>query len=213
MFKTLFGKLAAVLFFLFAVIASVAVILGLYSARMYQQEVAQRLNLDLARHISDEYILFGDSGVDQGNLERLFHSLMVINPSVEFYLLDAGGAIMAFSAAPGKVQRNQVSLAPVNALIEHPDQLPILGDDPRDSTRQKAFSAAPLDQGGERQGYIYAIVGSEQVDDIADLLAQSYNLRWSAGALVHGPFVRGHCRAGNHVSSDPPPAQAWTGDG
>lgn len=186
MFRTLFAKLSAVLFLLFAAIGSVALYLGLYSAQMYQQEVAQRLNLDLSQHIADEYMPSKGLDTPSENLEHLFHSLMVINPSVELYLLDAGGAIMDFSAAPGAVQRSHVSLGPINTLLANPEQLPVLGDDPRNASRKKAFSVAPLFRNGLRQGYIYAIVGSEQADDVADLLTQSYILRWSAGALAAG---------------------------
>ncbi|MEA3413812.1 MAG: ATP-binding protein [Pseudomonadota bacterium] len=186
MFRTLFARLSLVLFLLFTLIGAVSLGLGLYSAQLYQQEVAQRLNLDLAAHIADDHALLKGSTVDRESLALLFHNLMVINPSVEFYLLDDEGRILAWSAAPGAVQRERVGLGPLLTLIGHPEQLPVMGDDPRDPDGRKTFSVAPLEEDGHVRGYVYAIVGSEQADDIADLLAQSYILRWSAVALLLG---------------------------
>ena len=70
----------------------------------YIREVNQKLNLDLAEKIAHETSLIRAGNVDGAALEDLFHSLMVINPSIELYLLDPEGRILAFSAPAGKVQ-------------------------------------------------------------------------------------------------------------
>jgi signal transduction histidine kinase len=183
MLRTLYAKLALALFILFCLVGGVFLIAALYSAHMYQQEVAQRLNYDLAGHIVHEHILLQDGKVNQNGLESLFHDLMIINPSLEFYLLAADGKVLSYSAAPGKVVRDHVSLGPVLNILEGNPNLPVLGDDPRNHDRQKAFSVAPIISNGEPQGYIYAILGSEQVDHITELLEHSFIMRWSALAV------------------------------
>jgi signal transduction histidine kinase len=183
MLRTLYAKLALALFILFCIVGGIFLLAALYSAHMYQQEVAQRLNRDLAAYIVDEHVLLQDGKVNQGGLEALFHDLMIINPSLEFYLLGADGTVLSYSAAPGKVVRDQVRLGPLLSMLKGNPALPVLGDDPRDHARKKAFSVAPIVSNGKLQGYIYAILGSEQVDHVMELLAQSYIMRWSALAV------------------------------
>ena len=183
LFNTLYAKLALVLFLLFCIVGGTFLFAALYSAQMYQQEVTQRLNRDLAMYIVDEHVLFKDDQVNQAELKNLFHTLMIINPSLELYLLAADGEILSYSASPDKVHRERIDLAPVQKMLSGNATLPVLGDDPRHSRQQKAFSTAPIKAAGEIQGYIYAILGSEQADHIMALLQDSYILRWSALAV------------------------------
>jgi two-component system OmpR family sensor kinase len=183
LFNTLYAKLALVLFLLFCIVGGTFLFAALYSAQMYQQEVTQRLNRDLAMYIVDEHVLFKDEQVNQAELKQLFHNLMIINPSLELYLLGADGEILSYSAAPDKVHRERVGLAPVEKMLGGNATLPVLGDDPRHSEQQKAFSTAPIMANGEVQGYIYAILGSEQADHIMALLKDSFIMRWSALAV------------------------------
>ena len=186
MFRSLYARLALALFLLFCLVGGLLFIAAMYSAHLYQQEISQRLNRDLAPHIVSEYLLMENGQVNQENLKQLFHELMIINPSVELYLLDPEGRILAFSAPADKVVRQQVSLAPIQAMLHGDQQLPVLGDDPRGKQRRKAFSVATIKTDGVRQGYIYAILGGEQVDDIVQLLKNSSILRWGSAILVSG---------------------------
>ncbi len=183
MLRTLYARLALALFVLLCLVGGIFLVAALYSAHLYQQEVAQRLNLELAAHIVDEHVLLENGRVRQQGLEALFHDLMIINPSLEFYLLAADGRVLSYSAAPGKVVRERVGLDPVRRMLAGGASLPVLGDDPRNHERQKAFSVAPIISAGEVQGYIYTILGSEQVDHVAELLDHSLIMRWSAVAV------------------------------
>jgi signal transduction histidine kinase len=186
MFRTLYAKLAFVLFGLFCVVGGAFLIAALFSAQMYQQEVAQRLNRNLAMYVVDEHVLIGDDGVNQSELEDLFHNMMIINPSLELYLLGPQGEIIGHSVDLGSVSATSVSLAPVHQLLEGEKNLPVLGEDPRNPERKRAFSVAPIRLNNELQGYIYAVLGSERVDHVSELLQQSYILRWSAWAMAGG---------------------------
>ncbi|MDH3633643.1 MAG: HAMP domain-containing histidine kinase [Gammaproteobacteria bacterium] len=184
MFHSLYIKLVLVLFLLFLGIGAVFLFVAMYTAPMYQQEVSQQLNQDLARYIVREHVLIEDGQVQQNNLAELFQNVMIINPSLELYLLDADGQVIGHSMAPDKVKQKQVSLGPVNRFLEQRDAGLIMGDDPGHATRQNSFSVAPIDVDNQRQGYIYAILGSEKINRISDVLQRSLIMRWSAASIA-----------------------------
>jgi signal transduction histidine kinase len=188
MFKTLYCKLAAVLLGLFCLIGALYILLTLYTTRMYFQEVNQKLNSTLAQDVTSEKILMEDGRVNDKALQDIFHMLMVVNPGIEVYLLGPDGNIIAFSAPPGKVKRQRVSLDPLKSFLNKTKAFPILGDDPRDLKRKKVFSAAPISLKGQIQGYLYVILGGEEFDTVAEMLQGSYILRigiWAgAGGLL-----------------------------
>jgi len=186
MFKTLYCKLAAVLVGLFCLIGALYILLTLYTTRMYFQEVNQKLNRTLAQHLVSEKILMKNSRVEEAALQDIIHMLMVVNPGIEVYLLDPNGRILAFSAPPGKVQRQTVSLGPLKRFLDGTSSLPILGDDPRDLNHKKVFSVAPIPLKGSIQGYVYVILGGEEFDTAAQMLQGSYILRLSVWAVAGG---------------------------
>ncbi len=188
MFHTLYGKLAAVLFGLFCLIGVVVILLTLYTTRLYFQEVNQKLNRMLAERMVSERVLMQEGQVNDEAMKDVFHQLMVINPSIELYLLDPQGAILNFSAPAGKVKRQRISLDPLERFLSGAEDFPILGDDPRDLTGKKVFSVFPIEAlGGSIEGYLYIILGGEEFDSIMQMLEQSYILRlslWIGGAIL-----------------------------
>ena len=180
MFKSLYSKLATVLTGLFGLVGLAIVIVTLFSIEMYQQEVTQRLNRHLAEQIVAEKLLMKKNRVNQEALADIFHMLMVINPSIEVYLLDTRGKILAFSADPGKVKRSRVDLEPIRDMLEKNVTIPIRGDDPRDPGGKKVFSVARIPEQGILQGYLYVILGGETYDSVVQKLKASYILQLSA---------------------------------
>jgi two-component system, OmpR family, sensor kinase len=184
MFNSLYTKLVLVLFLLFIAIGGIFMAAALYTAPMYQQEVSQQLNRDLAMYIVNEHVLIEDGKVRQDNLGALFHKAMIINPSLELYLLDAEGRVMAHSMSPEKVKRKQVSLGPINSFLSGNKNGLIMGDDPANENRRNSFTVAPINYDGHRQGYIYAILGSDKFSHIAEVLQRSLIMKWSASAVL-----------------------------
>lgn len=184
MFRTLYSKLALVLTGLLCLVGAAIILVAMFSAEMYQKEAAQRLNLDLAAHIVSDRLLIRDKKIDESGLKDIFHMLMVINPSIEIYLLDPEGQILAYSADPGKVKRREVNLIPIRALLRGDARLPVLGDDPRNLSGQKVFSVARIPETGEVQGYLYVILGGERYDSIVQKLKGSYILQVSAWLIL-----------------------------
>ena len=184
MLHSLYIKLVLVLFFLFSLIGSVFLAVALYTAPMYQQELSQQLNHDLARYIVNEHVLIENGEVRQDNLSELFHNVMIINPSLELYLLDPSGQVVAHSMPPEKVKRRQVSLQPINDFLAPEAHGLIMGDDPGGEHSQNSFTVAPIDFQNQRQGYIYAILGSEKSTNITDVLQRSLIMKWSTSAVL-----------------------------
>jgi two-component system OmpR family sensor kinase len=186
MFTTLYGKLAAVLLGLLCLLGALYILLTLFTTRLYFQEVTQKLNRTLAEHLVAENLPLREGQVDEQALKRIFHMLMVINPSIEIYLLDPHGTILAHSAPPGRVQRQQVSLQPLRRFLRGSDTFPILGDDPRHVNQQKVFSVSPVPVKGPLEGYLYVVLAGEAYDSVAHMLKGSYILRLSTWAVAVG---------------------------
>ncbi len=183
--RTLSAKLTLALIAILAVTGAAWIALTLASTRLYQEEVDQSLNAPLAQYIADAYPLIAGGEVNQPALKDLFDKLMVINPRIEVYLLDGDGEILAFSADPGRVKRDVVDLAPITAWLAGPDMLPLRGDDPRNTTGQKPFTAAPVMDGNAVAGYLYVVLGGEKYDSVAGMVSESLIVRLAlfAGGL------------------------------
>jgi signal transduction histidine kinase len=182
--RRLHRKLSAALFGLFLVVGGVTLAVTLVTSYFYQREVQQRIHRDLAAHIVAEELLIVDGEIAQEALKHVFHMMMVINPTIELYLLDPSGRVMAYSAPPGKVKLAQVTLDPIGQYIDGDPRLPILGDDPRHPERANIFSVAPILRDGRLEGYLYVVLASEHFVSVAEMLRGSYILRAGAVAVV-----------------------------
>ncbi len=181
---SLSAKLSWSMLVVLLALGATALFVNVRTSLRYQQEVQQKLNAELAAHIVGEYQLIRDANVNEPALQELFHQLMVVNPSIEVYLLDPRGEILAYSAPEGVVVRRRVSVAPISELLEGGARLPIQGDDPRDSAGTKVFSAAPIQDGGALAGYLYVVLGSQAYDGVARMLAGSYIMRLGAWVVL-----------------------------
>ena len=93
------------------VFAAITLYISVQSANKYALEVNQNMNHDLAAHVAvmmDPFI--EDAVLNEVGLEDLVHSLMVINPSIEVYLLDTEGKILSYVAPEKVVKLDRVSL-------------------------------------------------------------------------------------------------------
>ena len=182
--RTLYAKLALWLTLLLLMVGALYTLLTILAMGQQMQEVNQRFNRHLARDLVADRNLVRAGRIDESALEETFHDYMVINPSIEIYLLDPEGAILSYSADPGKVKRRRVSLGPIKAFQEDDPRYPLLGDDPRSHDRSKAFSVTPIPSAEHLEGYLYVILRGERFDSIDQILQQSYILRLSGWAVV-----------------------------
>jgi len=191
MLRTLYARLAAVLVFLFLLIGLLYTFIINLTSERHLQEITQHFNRDLAQRIVADRRLVVEGRLDQQALKATFSAYMDINPSIEIYLLDGEGRILAFSADPGKVKRQRVDLAPIRAFLRG-EGFPLLGDDPRSHDRRKAFSVTrvPATTGAAQAGYLYVVLRGERYDTAQQAVEEPYLLRLSvwtvAGSLTFG---------------------------
>ena len=163
---TLSQRLMLVFILLLIACCAISGWLQVRSASQYSQAVTQQLSVNLASQIVSNNPLLSARGLDPDAVHQLFDRLMAVNPSVEVYLLDSSGKIIANAAPPGKLRRERVSLTPVHAL-QSGAAMPVYGDNPRDPAQPQVFSAAPLKIGGRIQGYVYIILQGEEYSLLA----------------------------------------------
>ena len=184
MLRTLYAKLSVALVAIVLAIGVLYAVFALVTTRHYLEAAEQRLNRDLARDLVADRNLVEEGRINEPALKDLFHDYMVVNPSIEIYLLDLEGRILSFSADPGAVKRKYVSLGPVRAFLAGEDDYPLLGDDPRSHDGQKAFSVTEVPNEQSPDGYLYVVLLGERVDSIAALLDTSHIVRYSGFALL-----------------------------
>lgn len=199
MFKSLYSRLALVLLGVFLAMALLFLFLFNQASTATQNEASQRLHLKLAENIVKDLGITSKGGFDTKMIKDAFHRMMILGPTIELYVLDKSGKLVAYDAPEEKIKRRNVDLNPVVKFVKRKQELPILGDDPRSEDKQKIFSAARVyakeesDKGnndamGTFVGYLYIIIGGENYDNVATALRLSKTWKISligiASALV-----------------------------
>src|SRR5574338_1222320 len=121
--------------------------ISVHTAEMYYQETNQKLDAMIAPRIAADNNCFVNGNPDTSKLKIVFHNVMVINPSLEVYLLDTHGKILTYYAPDKIIKLKYIPLEPVKEFISASDSPFLLGPDPRNANRRKAFSAAEVFEG------------------------------------------------------------------
>ena len=194
----LFWKIAAALLIQLLLLGVMYIFITAYVSKLYMQEANQKLYGHIATHIVKEVQPLVDGKVDTVAIKDIMHSMMVINPNVEVYLLDMEGNIITFMAPKKRVKLKKIDLKPVIAFINKKDDPKLfVGDDPRSFNKKKVFSAAPITENNTTTGYVYVILASEEQASILSPIMNSYILKLGAnifflallGALIIGLFA------------------------
>ncbi|NMG67171.1 HAMP domain-containing protein [Azoarcus indigens] len=156
--------------------SGISVWLQMRTAERHEQAAIQQLSSGLAAHIAANAQLADAAGWRSAAVRELFDKLMAVNPSVEVYLLDQDGLIVAHAAPPGHLRRQRVALAPLRSL-QAGAALPVMGDDPRSAQARKVFSAAPVEVAGQAAGWVYVILQGEDLEAVSTPLARDTALR------------------------------------
>ena len=155
-------------------------------------EAGQRMNLGLARYVVDHQppgLIGADGQPDRARMKELGLHVMMINPSVEVYLLDPRGRVLAHALeglqGPDPVAA-QVDLLPVRRLLDDSGdgvpRLPVLGTDPRNAQHPNTFSVASLpaasgNSASGNSGYMYIVLNGRMAQRVSASLASSDSLR------------------------------------
>ncbi|HKI78222.1 MAG TPA: ATP-binding protein [Ignavibacteriaceae bacterium] len=183
-FNSLFWKISAVFLLILIVISAAYIYISVNTAEMYFQETRQKLDIQVASHITSDNEFFMDDSVNVNALKDLFHNVMVINPSIEVYLLDTTGTILAFDAPLSTVKIKKIPLSPVKKFIQSNEETFLLGIDPKNPDKMKPFSAAKVVEQGVFKGYIYVILGGQKYETASQLVFGSYILSLGVRSMV-----------------------------
>lgn len=174
LFRRFYVRLSLIFLVLLVVLAALQALVALRTFEMRRVEIDQRVNRGLAADMAGEVEPHLADGRRPEEVGSVIHYMMVLNPAVEIYVLDADGRILAFFAEGAQELRlEKVDLAPVRAFLEG-RPLPIYGDDPRRPGTPRHFSVAPLDLGGERRGYLYIVLQSTRYHNALAGLESAY---------------------------------------
>ena len=156
MFNSISNRLFLTQLLLLLLISTLFIGMVVYTAPLFMQELNQRLNIDLADNIVKEKKLIIDNKVNDKAMKTVLNGMMLVNPSIEIYITDPTGKIMAYSAPKGAVKRKSISMEPFNEFLSNKKHfnLPVLGDDPRSNKRNKVFSLAPIKNGNKVDGFM-----------------------------------------------------------
>ena len=193
MFQSLYSRLALGLLSVFLVMAVLLFWLFEQASVATQNEASQRLHIDLAKNVVKDLGITNHGKFDSKMIKEAFHQMMILGPTIELYVLDEKGSLVTYDAPEEKIKRRSVDLYPITSFIERSSDLPILGDDPRSTSKQKIFSAARVyaknneskdenkDGMGVFVGYLYIIIGGENFDSISTAL--ELNKAWKISLL------------------------------
>jgi signal transduction histidine kinase len=151
---------------------------------MYFEETRQKLDLNIASHIAADNECFKGDSVNTQALRNVFHNVMVINPSIEVYLLDTNGTILTYYAPYQVIKITSVPLGPVKNFISSERQNFLMGVDPKNPAKMKPFSASRVTEENEFKGYIYVILGGQEYENVAQLVFGNYIIRLGVKSMI-----------------------------
>lgn len=180
----LYWKISATLLLLLVLLGVVYVFVSAYTTQNFFHEVNQRLYGDVAEHIVQETQPIKGGEPDTAATHDIMHSMMVINPSVEVYLLNTEGKIIDYVVPYKEVKMEKVNLEPVKKFIETEGQIYVEGDDPKEPGVCNVFSAAPVYENDELVGYAYIILAGQEHKEVESMLLGSYFVQYGTWVFV-----------------------------
>ncbi len=151
-------------------------LLGRHVATEHAQESMQRLSYGLARHIVEHWpqiALAEPAQADRVARGELLSMLMVVNPGIQVYVLDAQGRVQDYIGDASMVRQPQVELAALRDFLGGAP-LPLRGTDPMGSGVERIFSAAMFPQrAGDTgpPGYLYIVLDGRAQEQVAGQLS------------------------------------------
>jgi signal transduction histidine kinase len=184
-FSKLYWQVSSIFILVLVIFAVITLVIAVNSARSYSVEVTQKLNWNLAK-TTVEVIKpnFRNGNVNKEAVNDILHSMMVINPSVEIYILNPQGDILSYVAPEKVVKLKKVSLLPINKFLKDTKHTIIFGDDPRNPGETKTFSASEVRENGKLTGYIYIVLASQEYVSAAQMVIGSYILGLSIRSII-----------------------------
>ncbi|MFC0876635.1 ATP-binding protein [Saccharicrinis sp. FJH2] len=184
-FSRLFWQLSAIFLFVLVLFAAIVLYISVQAARSYSEEVNQKLNRELASNMLGVIQpLVAKDSLNKAALGDIMHSMMVINPSVEVYILNPDGKILSYVAPDKVVKLENVSLDPIQKFLTDNSKGIVMGDDPRNPGESKIFSATRIIEDNKLIGYIYIVLASQEYASASHTVLGSYILGISIRSMI-----------------------------
>lgn len=184
LFSNLCARLALAFVALFLVLGIAFLALTNWSNNRYYQEITQNLNQSLAMYIVQRAPLIHEGVVNKTAMTELATLVMTVNPIVEVYLLDTSGKVLTHTLPADAVIRPQISTQPLQDWLDKKRPFPIVGENPRANQGDRVFSVWPVLDDDQLAGYLYVILGGQNVQSLSDSLRGSYILKQSLTGLA-----------------------------
>ena len=182
--ESLFWKISLLFFLILLLLGVSYTMITITMAKRYSDETTQRLNANVAGQMLLEVNPFVNGKVNEEALGKIMHSMMAVNPNLEVYLLDPQGKILSFVVLDKKVKLQYISIEPIQMFLKSQGKSLIYGDDPRNPGKSKIFSATPVYENDKHLGYVYMILASEESENVASTLQESYLLRIGVQSFI-----------------------------
>lgn len=181
-------------FIFLILIAFLAIIQARISSDVFdnrRDEIDQRANVMLAADMAREISPFPDVESSGDEIGSAIHYMMVLNPTIEIYLLAPDGSIQAYFADTDMpLSEDHVDIRPIREFLAADRVLPIYGDDPRRPGSPSTFSVAQLDPESPRGGFLYVVLRSSRYDVAKSQISDDYyNIALRRGLLLSLPIV------------------------
>lgn len=180
---TLFARLSLAFTAILLVLGLSVMWVSHRSSQDYFLEFTQELNAPIAMYMAQNGDFINGNVVNPLWLTELAPHVMMINPSVEVYMLDNTGSVIGQSPNGEDLAKSQIDLQPIQAFLQPDRKLPITGDDPKHASDKRIFSAFPLHVDNETTGesdiagYVYAVVAGQQHQSILGSISNSYSFK------------------------------------
>jgi len=182
--NSLTKKLSLALMALFIIIGITLAFITRYASVQYNLEITQRLNGSIAMYVAAEEQLIQNGQHNEAAIKRLAQRAMVINPTVEVYLLDTQGNILSHNLPPETQLQTQIPLAQINTFLTADSHRPLVNLDPRSPQTEKAFSAAKVNFNDQHEGYVYAILGGQTYEALAKDISKNFVLKVALASIM-----------------------------
>ena len=183
MASSLFARLSLVFALILLALGLMTLAIANRSQQRYFEEFTQELNRPAAMYMANQTRLFVDGQPDVQALGELASHVMMINPSLQVYLLDHQGMVVGAMNGATEARQQVVDLEPIRQFLSEEPRLPVYGDNPAVPGQRRVFSVFPVDgsqagnTGCDQCGYVYAVLGGERHSSLWESLGASYAVR------------------------------------
>ena len=165
-FSSLHARISVIVLLVVTVLGALLISLSQDFNHQSNLQTLQGVNRSVAMYVTGQQPLITDKGIQEQTVSTLTERAMVINPSLEIYILDNSGKIISHRMGDERVLREQVSMQPVRDFLGGDVALPIVGDDPLRLNQPAVFSVSPITFENQQYGYVYAIIGAGMYRDL-----------------------------------------------